>query len=104
MNVEIVPVFQDNLAYLLIDVASKRALAVDAAEPQAVKAAAVAAGVELAGALTTHKHSDHSAGNNTLAKEGVPVYALESEQAPGVFCQNFDRSIWFCFCPFFFLF
>ncbi|KAK3246545.1 hypothetical protein CYMTET_43923 [Cymbomonas tetramitiformis] len=68
MRVVLVPVLEDNYAYLLIDEASKQAAAVDPAEPQKILAAAESENVKLTHILTTHKHWDHAGGNVEMAK------------------------------------
>lgn len=56
MDVVLVPVLEDNYAYLLVDKASKEAAAVDPAEPEKVIAAAEERGLRITSILTTHKH------------------------------------------------
>eukprot|EP00752_Nemacystus_decipiens_P003958 g3624.t1 len=63
-----VPILSDNYAYLLIDPVTKKAACVDPAEPEKVVAAARARGVEITTLLCTHKHWDHSGGNEAMKK------------------------------------
>ncbi|CAM9102292.1 unnamed protein product [Scytosiphon promiscuus] len=65
-----VPILSDNYAYLLIDPVTKLAACVDPAEPEKVGviAAAKARGVEISTLLCTHKHWDHSGGNEAMKK------------------------------------
>jgi len=56
MEVVLVPVHQDNYAYLLIDKASNVAAAVDPAEPAKVLAAANERNLNITTILTTHHH------------------------------------------------
>ena len=56
MEVVLVPVHQDNYAYLLIDKASNVAAAVDPAEPVKVLAAANERNLNITTILTTHHH------------------------------------------------
>lgn len=85
MRVVVVPVLADNYAYLIIDDASKEALAVDPAEAAIVLAKAAEEGVKVAGVLTTHHHADHAGGNNEMSRKipGIPVYGgrLDNVQA-----------------------
>ncbi len=75
-----VPVNADNLSYLIIDVGTKQAFAVDPAEPAKVIAAAAAEGVTIAAILTTHWHKDHAGGNAELAAlVNVPVRGASSK-------------------------
>ncbi|OQR92146.1 hydroxyacylglutathione hydrolase, mitochondrial-like isoform X2, partial [Thraustotheca clavata] len=63
VRVVIVPVLNDNYAYLLIDQATATAAAIDPVEPQKVLAAAQEHGVSISHVLTTHCHADHDGGN-----------------------------------------
>lgn len=57
MRVSIVPVLDDNYSYLLICDATKKAAAVDPAQPAKVIAQAEKDGVEVVAILTTHRHA-----------------------------------------------
>lgn len=59
-SVVVVPILDNNYAYLLVDSATRCAAAVDPADPYAVLRAAQAAGVTLTHILTTHHHHDHA--------------------------------------------
>jgi hydroxyacylglutathione hydrolase len=63
MKVIVVPVHEDNYAYLLVEEATKQALAVDPAVPATILEAAKTAGVTITHILTTHHHWDHADGN-----------------------------------------
>ena len=90
-----------NYAYLIIDNASRTALAVDPADPRAVLSAAAAHDVKLEGILTTHRHwyarhprvgcvsltgcrrgRDHSGGNARLCEllPGIQVYGSAADE------------------------
>jgi len=56
MRVSIVPVLEDNYSYLLICEATKKAAAVDPAQPAKVLAQAERDGVDIVAILTTHRH------------------------------------------------
>eukprot|EP00462_Mataza_sp_D1_P016737 CAMPEP_0175159600 /NCGR_PEP_ID=MMETSP0087-20121206/23514_1 /TAXON_ID=136419 /ORGANISM="Unknown Unknown, Strain D1" /LENGTH=260 /DNA_ID=CAMNT_0016447671 /DNA_START=18 /DNA_END=796 /DNA_ORIENTATION=+ len=86
MSVQIVPVLQDNYAYLLVDESTKSAAAVDPVEPEKVLAAAKKAGVTISTVLTTHSHWDHAGGNNKLKQlvKGVEVVGGVGDNAEGV--------------------
>ena len=60
MRVVPVPVLDDNYSYLVIDEKSKKAAAVDPAQPEKVLEAAKREGVQLVACLTTHHHADHA--------------------------------------------
>nr|CEL66543.1 TPA: hydroxyacylglutathione hydrolase, putative [Neospora caninum Liverpool] len=85
-DVVLVPTLSDNYAYLLIDRATKQAACVDPAEPRKVVAAAKKAGVDLKMCLCTHKHLDHSGGNEELSATHPEIEIVGSgyEQTPGV--------------------
>ncbi|CAM9485897.1 unnamed protein product, partial [Hapterophycus canaliculatus] len=78
-----VPILSDNYAYLLIDPVTKLAACVDPAEPEKVIAAAKARGVEITTLLCTHKHWDHSGGNEAMKKmiPGLEVVSSAYEDA-----------------------
>ncbi|KFH00219.1 hydroxyacylglutathione hydrolase [Toxoplasma gondii VAND] len=85
-DVMLVPTLSDNYAYLLVDRETKEAACVDPAEPQKVLAAAKKAGVDLKMCLCTHKHLDHSGGNEELAQRHPEIQVVGSgyERTPGV--------------------
>lgn len=68
MKIELIPALSDNYMYLLIDVESKQAAAVDPVEPLTIVEAARKQEVNLTAILTTHHHWDHASGNNKLVK------------------------------------
>ncbi|KAF0852376.1 mitochondrial hydroxyacylglutathione hydrolase (glyoxylase II) [Andalucia godoyi] len=84
MKIVPVPVFEDNYAYLIQDEASGLTAAVDPAEPAKVLAAADSHGMRLCWILTTHKHWDHSGGNEALAKShpDLAIYGGVHENVP----------------------
>jgi glyoxylase-like metal-dependent hydrolase (beta-lactamase superfamily II) len=59
-SVVVVPILDNNYAYLLVDKATRNAAVVDPADPYAVLRAVQAAGVTLTHVLTTHHHHDHA--------------------------------------------
>lgn len=63
-----IPVLADNYAYLVVDVASREAAAVDPADAAAVVAEASRRGLRLRSALVTHHHWDHAGGNLELQR------------------------------------
>jgi glyoxylase-like metal-dependent hydrolase (beta-lactamase superfamily II) len=68
--VTVVPILDNNYAYLLVDKATRNAAVVDPADPYAVLRAVQAANVTLTHILTTHHHHDHAgarAGRGTRA-------------------------------------
>lgn len=85
LRVVIVPCLSDNYAYLLVEEASKTALAVDPAEAGVVYARAEQEGVRLVGILTTHHHWDHAGGNNEMARKvnGLTIYGGREDNVEG---------------------
>ena len=75
LRVKVIPVlggaFGGNYAYLVWDSTdpSKRAIAIDPADPYPVLRAAKAEGLTIELLLCTHWHFDHAGGNSTLAAE-----------------------------------
>jgi len=94
-RVVIVPLFSDNYAYLLIDVVSRLAAAVDPAEPLKIAAALEAENVKLDSILTTHSHADHAGGNVEMARlyPGIKVYGGRGDGADGVTEEVWDGSV-----------
>ncbi|KAF7295308.1 Lactamase-B domain-containing protein [Mycena indigotica] len=83
MQIIPVPVRQDNYAYLLVDIATKTAAAVDPFDVPTVTEAADNLGVSIVAAITTHHHQDHSGGNKVFASTypDAVIYA-GSEKSP----------------------
>jgi hydroxyacylglutathione hydrolase len=88
MRVEIVPVLEDNYAYLLINEETKEAAVVDPSESAPVIAAIERHGVKLTAVLNTHHHFDHVGGNKDLAEKysGIEILGFEPdrERIPGI--------------------
>eukprot|EP00904_Undaria_pinnatifida_P010579 jgi/Undpi1/6651/HiC_scaffold_20.g09130.m1 len=63
-----VPILSDNYAYLLVDPVTRKTACVDPAEPEKVMVAAIDRGLEISVLLCTHKHWDHSGGNEAMKK------------------------------------
>ena len=68
MEVHPVECLSDNYAYLLVDTATKQAMAVDPADAEDVIAAAAKLQLTIVAVLTTHHHFDHAGGNKTMKK------------------------------------
>ncbi|EME26560.1 Hydroxyacylglutathione hydrolase, mitochondrial [Galdieria sulphuraria] len=85
LQVRTIPVLRDNYAYLLIDKRHKVAAAVDPVEPTKVTRAAEEEGVSLVAVLTTHKHWDHSGGNEELLEKysSLKIFGSKYEIVPG---------------------
>ena len=68
LKVELVPVFNDNYSYLIVDENQKRAAVVDPGEAAPVMERASQLGVEIEQILITHHHGDHVDGVAEMAK------------------------------------
>jgi hydroxyacylglutathione hydrolase len=71
LEVHQVPVWEDNLVWLLVDPASRHAAAVDGPEAGPVLAYLEARGLTLTTIFNTHTHGDHIGINNDLAARGM---------------------------------
>ncbi|XP_030638371.1 putative hydrolase PNKD [Chanos chanos] len=81
-----VPILSDNYSYVVIDTASNLAVVVDPADPQAVQACLEEEGVTLEAILCTHKHWDHSGGNQALRRvySSCQIYGNAIDNIPGL--------------------
>ena len=70
LEVHQVPVWQDNLAWLLVDSRAGAAYVVDSPEASPVLAACAELGVDFRGILNTHTHHDHIGVNQEIANNG----------------------------------
>lgn len=89
-TVHMVPVWRDNLVWVIAPTDTDTAWAVDGPEAQPVLDWCAAHGRRLAGILNTHTHHDHVGINTELAKtgalEGLRVYgpARAADAVPGI--------------------
>eukprot|EP00062_Callorhinchus_milii_P023849 gi/632983134/ref/XP_007908496.1/ PREDICTED: probable hydrolase PNKD [Callorhinchus milii] len=81
-----VPILSDNYSYLVIDTASRLAVAIDPSDPLSIQTCLEQEGVSLEAILTTHKHWDHSGGNKALKKiyKCCRVYGSSTDNVPGL--------------------
>jgi len=80
MRVEVVEVFNDNYAYLVVCEDSMQAAAVDPADAGAVARRAEALGVQITAIWSTHHHMDHTAGNKELASHReLKIYGHQAD-------------------------
>jgi len=97
LSVEIVPCLTDNYAYLLTDSAACICAVVDPSEPDPVKRALSARGLQLTHILNTHHHFDHTGGNIPLKEEfGAIVVGpgKDADRIPGLDVGVDDTSSW----------
>jgi len=84
-KVEVVPILQDNFSYIIIDSNTKKTAVVDPAEPQKVMASFKQLQLSPPSMiLTTHKHWDHSGGNEVLSQnyQGIEVIGSAIDAVP----------------------
>lgn len=75
-RVELLPIFEDNYVFLLIDDNSKEAIVIDPGEAKKTSAYLLEKGLKLSAILITHHHNDHIGGIPDLLKQHpAPVYA-----------------------------
>lgn len=80
-HVELIPIFDDNYVFVLIDNAGKKAVVVDPGDAGPVTEFLRAKKLDLTAILVTHHHSDHIGGVAALKNTfGCPVYAPEKNQ------------------------
>ena len=65
-NTQVVPMLDDNYAYIIMDPATHAAAAVDPSDADAVLAAAEAMDARITHVLTTNGHWDHAGGNKRM--------------------------------------
>lgn len=76
LRVELVPIFEDNYVFVLIDEVTHDALVVDPGEAPEVEALLTQQALNLKAILLTHHHRDHIGGVKDLQKKfSAPVYA-----------------------------
>ena len=89
-NVAIVPMFDNNYGYILIDKLTNSAALVDPAEPAPIKKACDDLNLNVKMILNTHKHDDHTGGNLDLkaAYEDMHIYGPSKDgPIPGMTTQ-----------------
>lgn len=90
LQVAQIPAAQDNLIWLIIDVESRQAAAVDGPDAEGVLAYCAAHGLTLTTVLNTHTHGDHIGINADLERRGllssIRVYGYEGTRdlIPGI--------------------
>ena len=94
MQVEILDALTDNFMYLIVDVATNTAAAVDPADAEVAVAAAARLGATITPVLTPHHHYDHAGGNNQMKKlcPSVEVVGGRGENVQGATREVADRE------------
>lgn len=76
LRVQLIPIFEDNYVFVLIDEAHRQAVIVDPGDSSSVTNFLRQEDLKLQGILLTHHHNDHVGGVRELQKEfSPPVYA-----------------------------
>lgn len=85
LEIHTIPAFSDNYFWLVHAEGARGAWIVDPGDPEPVERALAARGLELAGIVVTHHHSDHTGGVSQLAeRHGAEVLGPVSERVPQV--------------------
>ncbi|XP_066046271.1 probable hydrolase PNKD isoform X2 [Chamaea fasciata] len=89
-----IPVLSNNYSYLVIDTGSSQAAVIDPSDPLAVQAAIEEEGVILEAIFCTHKHWDHSGGNEALRQKhnSCKVYGSALDAIPQLTNPLADRE------------
>ncbi|NXO11161.1 PNKD hydrolase, partial [Oriolus oriolus] len=89
-----IPVLSNNYSYLVIDTGSGQAAVIDPSDPLAVQAAIEEEGVMLEAIFCTHKHWDHSGGNEALCQKhsSCRVYGSALDAIPQLTNPLADRE------------
>jgi hydroxyacylglutathione hydrolase len=76
IQVNIIPILQDNYAYLLVHEPTNKALLVDPAEPDTILPYIKSRHTDLIGIVCTHHHWDHAGGNEAIKRHfpNIKVY------------------------------
>lgn len=93
LRVELVPIFEDNYVFVLIDEGQREALVVDPGEARAVSEYLRHEKLSLKGILLTHHHSDHIGGVKELQEAfSAPVYAPQKNKSQISYANHFVKE------------
>lgn len=85
-EVFVIPMWNDNYCYVIVDRETRKAALIDPAEPEAVMNGLQSIECEVDSLLCTHKHQDHAGGNTAFAEAypGLKIYGSRHEPIPAV--------------------
>lgn len=93
LRVELVPIFEDNYVFVLVDEGQREALVVDPGEARAVSEYLRRENLSLQGILLTHHHSDHVGGVKELQESfSAPVYAPQKNKSQISYADHFVKE------------
>lgn len=93
LRVELVPIFQDNYVFVIIDESTQQAMVVDPGECASVKEFLRVRELQLQGILLTHHHNDHIGGVRELKDLfHAPVYAPWKNKNQISFADHFVKE------------
>ena len=93
LRVELVPIFEDNYVFILINEDAKNCIVVDPGSAREVASYIRENGLTLLGVLLTHHHNDHIGGVKELVAEfPAPVYAPLKNKNQIPFAQHYVQD------------
>jgi hydroxyacylglutathione hydrolase len=94
-DVHVVPVLKDNFSYVIRCASSKAVAAVDVSEAPPIIKTIDALEPETISVLSTHKHWDHTGGNEDMIKryKGIKVYGGEKDPIPAMNAPLADEAV-----------
>lgn len=93
LRVNLVPIFQDNYVFVIVDELTRHAVAIDPGDFETVKSFIESEKLELKAILLTHHHSDHIGGAKQLKSHySIPVYAPLKNKKQLSFADHFVKD------------
>lgn len=81
VTVLIIPMFKDNYSYIFFD-KKEEGIVVDPSDYSKVESVAKKENVQIQNVLCTHKHLDHSAGNEHFLEQNASIYGIKDDGNP----------------------
>lgn len=93
VKVELIPIFEDNYVFVLVDSDSREAVVVDPGESSATRTFLLENKLLLKGILLTHHHNDHIGGAQTLKNDfKAPVWAPLKNKSQIPFADTYVKN------------